>query len=118
MAVWSGTSCAKNIPMPLLRRIFWSSLRKAVPRPAAARTCCARRCPGYDVKDAWSRCRVLIAAGEACAVEVLPKGLPELLGSCGSDAEGVGIYFITGMTNSAPSLMPAGQRDVTVFRCV
>lgn len=34
--------------------------------------------PGYDVKDAWSRCNTLSAAGEACAVEVLPKGLPEL----------------------------------------
>ncbi|HTK84998.1 MAG TPA: hypothetical protein VL625_07925, partial [Patescibacteria group bacterium] len=34
--------------------------------------------PGYDVKDAWGRCNTLSAAGEACAVEVLPKGLPEL----------------------------------------
>jgi hypothetical protein len=30
------------------------------------------------VKDAWNRCHVLIAAGEYCEVEILPKGLPEL----------------------------------------
>jgi hypothetical protein len=34
--------------------------------------------PGYDVKDAWNRCHALAAAGESCAVEILPKGLPEL----------------------------------------
>jgi hypothetical protein len=34
--------------------------------------------PGYDVRDAWQRCRALISRGLYCEVEILPKGLQQL----------------------------------------
>src|ERR1700730_10540136 len=56
--------------------------------------------------DDWSRTAAPVLECESCwdaAKVVARQGIP---------------YFIVGMTNSAPSLMPDGQREVTVLTLV
>jgi hypothetical protein len=62
-------------------------------------------------KTAWSPLKARLAKLDR---DCGPRGWASLPGSHGT-VSGSNSYFIVGMTNSAPSFTPDGQREVTVL---